>query len=842
MNKKKLFVRIIAVMMALLLMIPTNMDVQAAKGTVKSVSVTNLPAKTLTLKKGKTFTLKTKVEKTGSVSTAVKFKSSNTKVATVNSKGKITAKKNGTAKITVTSKANSKKKVTITVTVGKPVTKVKLNKTKATVNVGKTVTLKATVTPTKASNKKVVWTSSNTKVAKVNSKGKVTAIKAGTAKITATAADGSGKKKTCTITVTNKVTKVTLDKKSMNVLVGEAFALKATVTPAKADNTELKWTSSNDSVAVVDGNGKVTAVRAGTAKITATAKDGSKKSASCTVTVNAPTDIAEASIEDGRTIKIKLTAADKVTMDNLKVKTWKYRNTENAKELLIDSVTTTDNINYVIKLNQKHVLRENQSIEVSVTDLRGTEKASVEVIYKTDARNYVYNVSCTVKVNEAIDIEFDEYNSVGYQSNFSIKNLPEGIKYYTNYYDYYTVTFYGTPTKIGRTTTVYSFVDELGDAYTYNIKWNVYDGNGITANISDAKVALDSSGGTVAYVSRSISVYGGSGSYTYAIEGEDHGLGIRTYSDGSAYVYGYLYEVGTYNVKIRVTDAADETKTTVIDFKIEVVGTGCVTGTVTDSLGNPIPNAYIYFSDTDENANPGYGYAYTDNNGVYTVYVESGKYDITVRYNGTYEYVYNQSLADNTTYNYKFEDLYKVTINTNGLLTTSDIWYDENDYAYDYYGRQYGYGETLFLPAGSYKLHAEAGEILYLYNIEADFSVSAKENVVTPKISKRERNVSALSLDTPISVTTNKLGVVYKFTPSTSGTYYFYSTGSYDTYGYLYDANGSQLTYNDDAGAGSNFLISYSCTANTTYYIKARSYFSSLINFKLAVSATKPTT
>ena len=174
----------------------------AAGGKVKTVAVTNLPAKQLTLKKGKSFTLKTKVSVSGKkVSKAVTYKTSNKKVATVNAKGKITAKKKGTATITIYSKADKKKTCKIKVTVGTPVTKVKLNKTKANLNVGKSLTLKTTLSPKKPSNKGIIWKSSNTKIATITSKGVVKAKKAGTVKITATAKDGSGKKATCKITV-----------------------------------------------------------------------------------------------------------------------------------------------------------------------------------------------------------------------------------------------------------------------------------------------------------------------------------------------------------------------------------------------------------------------------------------------------------------------------------------------------------------------------------------------------------------------------------------------------------------------------------------------------------------
>ena len=198
---KRFFALALAFAVAVSILTVPVQESYAAGGKVKTVAVTNLPAKQLTLKKGKTFTLKSKVTVTGKASKKVTYKTSNKKIATVNAKGKITAKKKGTAKIYVISKANKKKKCTITVTVGTPVTKVKLNKTKSTMTVGKKQTLKATVTPKKASSKAVVWKSSNKKVATVTSKGVVKAKKAGTATITATAKDGSGKKATCKVTV-----------------------------------------------------------------------------------------------------------------------------------------------------------------------------------------------------------------------------------------------------------------------------------------------------------------------------------------------------------------------------------------------------------------------------------------------------------------------------------------------------------------------------------------------------------------------------------------------------------------------------------------------------------------
>lgn len=160
---------------------------------------------------------------------------------------------------------------------------VALDKKVATINVGKTVTVKATVTPANADNKTLAWTSSNTKIATV-SNGVVKGVKAGRVIITAKTTDGSNISATCTVTVKQPVTRISLSKKA-TMYTGKKLTLKAKVNPANASNKALTWKSSNTKIAKVASNGVVTGVKAGTVKITATAKDGSRKSATCTVTV-----------------------------------------------------------------------------------------------------------------------------------------------------------------------------------------------------------------------------------------------------------------------------------------------------------------------------------------------------------------------------------------------------------------------------------------------------------------------------------------------------------------------------------------------------------------------------
>ena len=217
----------------------------------------------------------------------VKWSSSNEAVAAVDSNGKVTAKKAGTAVITATSSNGKTAGCTVTVKQKEiAITGISLNKSTTSLTEGESETLTATITPSNATGDKTVkWSSSNEAVAAVDSNGKVTAKKAGTAVITATSSNG--KTAGCTVTVKQKeiaITGISLNKSTTSLTEGESETLTATITPSNATGDKtVKWSSSNEAVAAVDSNGKVTAKKAGTAVITATSSNG--KTAGCTVTV-----------------------------------------------------------------------------------------------------------------------------------------------------------------------------------------------------------------------------------------------------------------------------------------------------------------------------------------------------------------------------------------------------------------------------------------------------------------------------------------------------------------------------------------------------------------------------
>lgn len=235
--------------------------------------------------------------------------SSNEKIATVDSNGNVKAISLGTVVITaITTDGNYKAACSVTVSENVVnVTDISFSKSNLELSTNDVVSLTATITPVNATNKGIIWTSSNNKVVKVVN-GKVTAMAEGTAIITATTKDGG---KTATVNVTVKdvpVTGIAISPTILNMTIGDkAKQLVATIAPINASNKGVTWKSSNNSIASVDSKGKVTAVGVGTTTITATTKDGGKI-ATVTINVSKPIEASSVSVSgptsvvEGKTI------------------------------------------------------------------------------------------------------------------------------------------------------------------------------------------------------------------------------------------------------------------------------------------------------------------------------------------------------------------------------------------------------------------------------------------------------------------------------------------------------------------------------------------------------------
>ena len=333
---------------------------------------------------------------------SVTWKSSNEAVAIVDANGKVTAVAVGEATITATTADGSNKSATCKITVAKTLaSSISLDKTSATLKATETLTLKATVAPATTTNKSVTWKSSNEAVATVDANGKVTAVAVGETTITATTTDGSNKSATCKITVAKTLAEsVTLDKTTATLKATETLTLKATIAPATTTDKSVTWKSSNEAVATVDANGKVTAVAVGEATITVTTTDGSNKSATCKITVaktlatSISLDKTSATLKATETLTLKATVAPATTTD--KSVTWKSSNEAvatvdaNGKVTAVAvgeatiTATTTDgsNLSATCKVTVVATLAESITLNVTEASLKvdGTTTLTATVL------------------------------------------------------------------------------------------------------------------------------------------------------------------------------------------------------------------------------------------------------------------------------------------------------------------------------------------------------------------------------------------------------------------------------------------------------------------------------
>ncbi|MFR8548953.1 MAG: Ig domain-containing protein [Lachnospiraceae bacterium] len=205
----------------------------------------------------------------------VKWSSSKSSVATVNKKGLVKTRKKGKTVITA---QVGEDVYQCRVKVKQPVTKLSLNHSVLVVKQGKTAMLQASVKPSNASDKTLVWSSSNPDVASVDTQGNVKGKRSGTAVVTARAKDGSGAKASCRITVTS----VSMKMKKTSVTLEEGQSIRLRVKGSAG--MPVAWGSSNKAVATVSGNGTVRAVGKGTASIAAYRADN-RQTVYCKVTV-----------------------------------------------------------------------------------------------------------------------------------------------------------------------------------------------------------------------------------------------------------------------------------------------------------------------------------------------------------------------------------------------------------------------------------------------------------------------------------------------------------------------------------------------------------------------------
>ena len=348
-------------------------------------------------------------------SATVSWSSSDTDCVTVNDKGHVTAVAIGTATITATAGGKSAT-CKVTVVAEKVVEGVELSDEELELEVNGTKTITATVLP-KGLNAVVTWTSSKTDVASVDN-GRVTAHTVGETVITATAGEKSA---TCKVTVKAKtpatvaVESVSLDNTSLSMNIGDEEKLTPTISPSNATNKNVTWKSSDENIATVDGNGKVTAVKVGEATITVTTVDGGK-TATCDVRVKQPVvnntivTYAHAGEESAAfewkdndaskaKVEYKLSSASSYTkIDSQLIRQMKDNETARADVLGLKGgakydfkITSSDNTVVEVKevniasLDRSGYAHYNYTSGVGAYNDDGTLKSNAKVIYLTEA-------------------------------------------------------------------------------------------------------------------------------------------------------------------------------------------------------------------------------------------------------------------------------------------------------------------------------------------------------------------------------------------------------------------------------------------------------------------------
>lgn len=799
MEKKRSARALLALVMMVMITITTvfttpSTYVEAASGSVKSVTVTNLPSNTLTLKKGASKVLKTKVEAAkGKVSQKVTFKSSNTKIVTVNEKGKITAnkKKTGSATVTITSVANKKKSFKVKVTVGIPVSKVTLNKKNVSLYIGDKTTLKAKVGPKKASNKNIVWTSSNEKIVKVNSKGQITALAAGKATIAATAKDGSGKRATCKVVVADPVVMETV------------------------------------------------------------------------------------SVYNEATINVKLSAAQPLTIDNFVVKSKWYENGSYKNTCTIDSVSTTDNINYVISLNYETVLGQNEYVQVTANGLNSTGTQSLETIFVKPVYQNTYDSSRFCKAGEATKYTFHADSDV-----VGLDVLPAGLTYSIKNNK---VEIWGTPTVCGASVTTIVEEDELGDTFTTYIYWFIYDDTNIIGGTTPTYTLTGEFG--TATVSKYYDVMGGSGHYEYTLLDGCGYFGFEYNDDGTVKNYEKICgtaPAGGYNVIVQVRDKATGSVTNVT-VPIVVGAAVNVTGTIVEGSGAVVTGGtrtcpgYAGYAEavsvgasvnfyTQDRANKfSYSQPTVKPDGTYSAFIPAGVYDVKVGVSGEYKKYYDVALVANTPgLNLQIPSVYKVTIasdNATYASTTLGWWENEK-------GETVGYGEVAYLPIGATTLTAENKADLWwdqkedgsyeqnkwcsIYNGYAEFksavaiNVTGAMTVVAPVTVVSEP--ATLALDAPLTIPVGYKGYV-KFTAPADGVYYCKGFDQVSCLSTYTDTVTGEINvtstyidgdWNNEIYSGGTLWYPITLKAGTTYYIYRNNTYEGAQPIDIFITATQP--
>lgn len=671
------------------------------------------------------------------------------------------------------------------------------SKKKAYVAKGKSISLSTTVTvkPNKSKYKKVSYKSANKKIATVTSKGAVKGKKAGTTKITVTSKKNKKKKAVIKVTVKKAaVKKVKLSAGKAALAVNAKKTLKATVTPTKNTYTKVLWKTSNKNVATVSSKGVVTGKAEGTATITATAADGSKKKATCKVTVGA--SLSTVSVPHERIVRISLTSAKELKASDIVIQTKSRESAKYAPAKSIEGISSTDQKNYDVVLDCASGLSEGSWVKVTVNSLVADQTKEYYINSITgygdmgnETISYVTGYKAGNKYDELWSVA--NTNTVGTTKITDVNGLPEGLKAYISR-DGGGVRVSGKFTKIENgTITTLSVSDEEGNVFTKKYVFYVGDDTTMVGYVpnktaiayvpDDPKTAKNESGGTLDIVKWDnivdmCGISGGSGEYSYKLASVDPKIGTleengcdinpAENADGTR----AAIPAGDYPMNLIVSDSEGHTLN--LPFTLKLVNGVTVKGTVRDAAGAPAKNICI----SGHTRRDAYGVSY----GIDTVTDAAGTYETKVVPGDYCMYAYwdcpsnscGVSLGNDLTSGTAVKDfnipLYYVSFTTD--IPGAKGYCSHNDsyvYLID------SYGNKTYVDINNYGSH-DRDYSLYAYLRAGSYELSAlDENIVEAygglKTSTDSNGLSSTSLDNETGLGNYKLsGHPFQITGNTS--------------------------------------------------------------------------
>jgi len=600
-----------------------------------------------------------------------------------------------------------------------------------------------------------------------------------------------------------KSKKIKLNKSKITLTVGETYKLKL-----KNNKKKVKWSSSKKKVATVGKKGKVTAKKKGTAKITAKVD---KKKYTCKVTVK-NIEIASVNVLNSYTVSVKLSAKKALTKEDFALKIKAYNASKYIKDVKIRSVTTADKLTYNLALATSECIHKEEYVQVAIDKLAAKGLTTKETVYREITSNYTDTAVYELTQGKNADVTHLIGTLEGYAKLKSITGLPAGLIY--EVYEYSNkVKFGGKPTTAGVFNGTIVSEDEFGNTYTDNITWLVGSEKVLAAACD--KVEIIASNDTLR---ESIFAVGGSGSYLYEIIEKTIEC---TVSEAGSIVYTPNMP-GTYQVKVKVTDAKDASLTTTAVCDIRVMAGRTVTGTIKDALGNPITaeEAVVYFENADvsnQDAISNKEVSIT-NAATYSTMLTDGTYDVYVRYN------HSRSDVIRCTVNADKQGLdivlpvYPVTLscdNANINLGTTD-WSNQIDKGYR------ANANILYLEEGTYNLVQTQIKDLKKYELTIAGTVTAGAGNAM-KATVTEENYIPSIVFKDISYSNGETVYLtgrnyYKYVPKEDGYYLIKAAveNGINVSAVLYDSNGQKLQSDDNGG---DILLSHQLNKNETYYI-----------------------